>query len=107
MKCKKTIDYRSYSHEALEKVRKDSVKRVESGESPEDVAIGLGLNRRTIYKWLSTYHYGGEEALNGKAAPGAPRKFDDKKLSKATGTYVSAQTAPVVISRLRNPTIPD
>src|SRR5204863_8280933 len=82
MKCKKTIDYRSYSHEALEKVRKDSVKRVESGESPEDVAIGLGLNRRTIYKWLSTYHYGGEEALNGKAAPGAPRKFDDKKLSK-------------------------
>jgi hypothetical protein len=28
---------------------------VESGESPEAVAAGLGINRRTIYRWLSAY----------------------------------------------------
>jgi hypothetical protein len=47
MRCKKTIDARSYSHETLEQLRLDAVKRVEAGESPEAVATGLGINRRT------------------------------------------------------------
>ena len=82
MKCKKTIDARSYSHEALEKLRRDSIARIENGESPEDVAIGLGFNRRTIYRWLSAYHYGGENALAAKPLSGAPPKFDGKNLAK-------------------------
>src|SRR4030095_6613767 len=63
MHCKKTIDARSYSHEALEQLRRDSVKRVEAGESPELVAAGLGINRRTIYRGLAASHYGAEDAL--------------------------------------------
>ncbi len=82
MKCKKTIDARSYSHEALEKLRKDSIKRIEDGESPEAVAVGLGFNRRTIYRWLTAYHYGGVDALSAKAIPGAPPKFDGKNLAR-------------------------
>lgn len=59
-----------------------AVKRVESGESPEAVAAGLGINRRTIYRWLSAYHYGGAGALKAKPIPGAPAKLDAKQMAK-------------------------
>lgn len=82
MHCKKTIDARSYSHEALEQLRRDAVKRVEAGESPEAVATGLGINRRTMYRWLSAYHYGGDDALQAKPIPGAPPKLEAKQMAK-------------------------
>ena len=44
--------------EAFLEERLDAVKRVEAGESPETVAAGMGINRRTIYRWLEAYHYG-------------------------------------------------
>jgi hypothetical protein len=50
MKCKKTFDARTLSHDALEQLRKSAVKRVAAGESPEFVAAGLGINRRAL--WL-------------------------------------------------------
>lgn len=82
MKCTRAIDARSYSHDTLEKLRRDAVKRIEGGESPEAVAMGLGFNRRTIYRWLSTYHYGGAAALTAKPLRGAPPKMDGKNLFK-------------------------
>ena len=82
MKCKKTIDARSYSHQTLEEMRIDAVRRVESGESPEFVSAGLGINRRTIYRWIAAYHYGGEEGLKAKAIAGAPPKLNEKQLAK-------------------------
>jgi transposase len=82
MKSKKTVDARSYSHEALEKIRIDAVRRVEAGESPEDVIAGLGMNRRTIYRWLAAYHYGGEESLKAKPIPGAPPKLNAKQMAR-------------------------
>lgn len=82
MKCKKTIDTRSFSHQALEEMRVSAVQRVEAGESPEAVAEGLGINRRTMYRWLEAFHYGGRDALKAKAIPGAPRKVDAKQLAR-------------------------
>lgn len=82
MQCKKTIDARAYSHAVLEAMRRSSIARIEAGESPEAVAAGLGINRRTIYWWLSAYHYGGEDALKAKPIPGAPRKLSDKQMAK-------------------------
>ena len=82
MRCKKTIDARSYSHETLEQLRRDAVRRVESGESPEFVAEGLGINRRTIYRWLAAYSSGGKDALAAKPIPGAPPKLDAKQIAK-------------------------
>lgn len=75
MRCKKTFDARTLSHAALEQVRRSAVQRIEAGESPECVAVGLGLNRRTIYRWLRAYHAGGAEALKAKPIPGAPPKL--------------------------------
>lgn len=85
MKCKKTIDARKYSHDALEEMRISAVLRVEAGESPEDVAKGLGINRRTIYRWISAYHYGGPDALKAKPIPGAPPKLTPEQMSEVVG----------------------
>lgn len=82
MKCKKTIDARSFSHKALEEMRIAAVQRVEEGEGPEAVAQGLGINRRTIYRWLRAYSSGGEEALKAKPIPGAPPKLTDRQIVK-------------------------
>ena len=82
MHCKKTIDARKFSHQALEEMRISAVRRVDTGESPEHVAEGLGINRRTIYRWISAFHYGGESALKAKAIVGAPRKLDGKQMKK-------------------------
>ena len=59
-----------------------AVKRVEAGESPEFVAAGLGINRRTIYRWIQAFHYGGEPALKAKPIPGAPPKLDAKQMAR-------------------------
>lgn len=82
MKCKKTIDTRSFSHQALEEMRMSAVQRVEAGESPEAVAEGLGINRRTMYRWLEAFHYGGRDALKAKPIPGAPAKLKAKQLAQ-------------------------
>jgi transposase len=82
MKCKKLIDARSHSHQTLEEMRISAVRRVEAGESPEAVAVGLGINRRTIYRWLAAYHYGGEAGLKAKAIPGAPMKLNARQMAR-------------------------
>ena len=82
MKCKKVFDARKLSRAAKEQLRKAAVKRVETGESPEFVASGMGINRRTIYRWLSDYHYGGEHALNARPIRGAKPKVDAKQMAK-------------------------
>ena len=50
------VDARPPSHQALEQVRRSAMQRVETGENPEFVGAGIGLNRRTIYRWLAVHH---------------------------------------------------
>lgn len=82
MKCKKIFDGRTLQKKAKEQIRMAAVQRVRSGESPEGVAAGIGINRRTIYRWLSAYHYGGKNALKARQSPGAPPKLKAKQLQK-------------------------
>jgi transposase len=82
MKCKKIFDGRQLPRKAKEQLRVAAIKRVEAGESPEFVAAGLGINRRTIYRWIEAFHYGGEAALKAKPIPGAPPKLDAKQMQK-------------------------
>lgn len=81
MKCLKEFDARALSHDALEQLRRSAVRRIEAGESPEWVAAGLGINRRTVYRWLEAFHYGGADALAAKPIPGAPRKIDARQMA--------------------------
>src|SRR6516225_4454707 len=56
-------DARQLDHATLEAMRERAVQSVQQGESPEDVARVLGINRSTIYKWLAEYRRGGWGAL--------------------------------------------
>ena len=68
-------DGRKLSHETLEEIRIRAVRRVLDGESPEAVVAAIGMNPRTIYKWLERYHSGGLDALKAKPVPGRPPKL--------------------------------
>ncbi len=76
------LDIRKLPRKAMEQLRMSAVRRVEDGESPEDVATALGVNRRTIYRWLSAYHYGGVDALRRRKASGRPGKLSGKQMEK-------------------------
>ncbi len=52
------------------------------GLRPAGRRAGLGINRRTIYRWLSAYHYGGMEAIKAKPIPGAPAKVNAKQMAQ-------------------------
>ncbi len=56
--------------EALAQVRIRAVSQIRSGESPEQVAIVLGINRTTIYRWMIRFAEDGYKGLKRKKAPG-------------------------------------
>ncbi len=49
---------RRLDHKTLEAMRERAVRRVQDSESPEAVARVSGLNRTTVYGWLSRYRRG-------------------------------------------------
>jgi transposase len=72
----KKTDARKLDHKALTDLRKRGVNSVQEGQSPEIVARALGINRVTIYGWLSRYRYGGWHALDAKKRGGRKPKLD-------------------------------
>jgi len=65
-------DGRKLTHDVLEAIRIRAVRSIEEGESPEVVIKALGMNRRTVYRWIALYREGGKEALRAKPLMGRP-----------------------------------
>ena len=65
------------------------MRRIEEGESPEVVVKALGMNRRTIYKWIALYREGGTEALKARPLSGRPLKLNGPKLRWIYRTVVT------------------
>lgn len=82
----KDTDGRKLSHKTREEIRIRAVKRVEAGESPEDVIRALGFHRSCIYTWLAKHREGGLEALRTRPIPGRPRKLSGVDLKKIYDT---------------------
>lgn len=76
----KKTDARQLDHQTLEDMRIRAVKAVQSGISPEDVAVTFSVHRTALYKWLALYRDGGWGALKSKPTPGAKPKVDAKKM---------------------------
>ena len=74
------MDGRKISHEAREEIRIRAVRRVEAGESPEDVIRALGFNRSAIYNWLARYREAGLEGLRYKKIPGKRPKLSGAQI---------------------------
>jgi len=75
-----TRDARKLDYRMLTELRKRGVASVQEGQSPEIVAKALGINRVTIYGWLSRYRRGGWGALDAKKRGGRPSKLDGRAL---------------------------
>ena len=56
--------------EALAQLRIRAVSQIRSGESPEHVAKVLGVNRVSVYRWMSRFVENGYKGLKRKKAPG-------------------------------------
>jgi len=69
-------DGRALDHTTLTELRKRGVAAVQAGESPESVAAALGVNVRTVYRWLAQYRQGGWGKLDAHKRGGRPPKLD-------------------------------
>jgi transposase len=75
-------DGRKLDHRTLEALRVRAVEQVEAGAHPEDVALTLGLHRKTVYGWLAKYRQGGTNALRAKPVPGRPPKLSGAQIAR-------------------------
>ena len=72
----KRQDARKLSHDKLTELRRRAVTAIQNGESPKDVARVMGVNRITVYGWLSLYRNGGWDNLDAKKRGGRKPKLD-------------------------------
>ncbi len=67
-------DARQIPDEVMSYLRRIAVRAVEEQHrSPELIAEILGISRSSIYEWRRRYRAEGEEALDTRTVPGAPR----------------------------------
>ena len=85
----KTMDARRLDHKTLTELRKRGVESVQNGQSPEIVAKALGINRVTMYGWLSRYRNGGLGALDARKRGGRKPKLDAKAIKWIYKTVTS------------------
>ena len=52
-------DGRRLDHKMLTELRKRAIASVQTGEKPWAVAGVLGVNLRTVFRWLALYRSGG------------------------------------------------
>ena len=73
-------DGRGLTHATLTELRKRGVAAVQSGESPTQVAAALGVNLRSLFRWLALYRRGGWDQLDARKRGGRPPKLDGHAL---------------------------
>jgi len=73
-------DARALDHVTLTELRKRGVAAVQSGETPTRVAAALGVNLRSVFRWLAQYRRGGWDRLDARKRGGRPPKLDGRAL---------------------------
>jgi len=65
----------SGSPEALERRRLHAISLFQAGYQPVEIAKKLGVGRRSVRRWKSTFLSGGSETIRSRPAPGRPPKM--------------------------------
>ena len=73
-------DARALDHKTLTALRKRAVARIQAGENPAVVAGAMGVNVRTVFRWLALYRRGGWQSLVAGKRGGRPPKLDGKAM---------------------------
>lgn len=82
------MDGRKLDHKTLSELRKRAVASIESGEKPQAVAKALGVNLRTVFRWLALYRDGGWGGLHARKRGGRRPKLDATELRWVYETVV-------------------
>ena len=81
-------DGRRLDHKTLSELRKRAVASIQSGEKPQAVARALGVNVRTVFRWLALYRDGGWGRLDARKRGGRRPKLDATQLRFVYETVV-------------------
>lgn len=73
-------DARRLNHKTLTELRKRAVASVQEGQHPQAVAHAMGVNLRTVFRWLALYRSGGWGKLDARKRGGRPPKLDAQAL---------------------------
>jgi len=85
MECQRSNDGRKLDAQSKEALRIRAVEQILEGQSPEAMARVLGINQRSVFRWLERYHYGGWEALRNRPKSGRPPKLTGEQLRWLSG----------------------
>ncbi|WP_373512048.1 IS630 family transposase [Persicitalea sp.] len=88
----KNNDARKMDREALAELRIRAVSQIRKGESPEQIAKVLGVNRVTVYRWMTRFANGGYNGLKRKKAPGKSRLLTETQMRSLY--YMLVDTTP-------------
>ncbi len=83
-----STDGRRLDYKTLTELRKRAVASVQVGESPAAVAAAMGVNLRTVFRWLALYRSGGWDKLDARKRGGRPPKLDARALEWIYDTVV-------------------
>lgn len=86
MKCKRDSDGRGFDRHTLNILRQQAVKAVHNGIPARQVSETFGVNIRTVFRWLSDYACGGQNALLGKKPPGGKPKLNADEMQWLANT---------------------
>jgi len=77
----------------LEQRRLRAIQLSDDGRGPGQIAARLGVDRRSVHRWLAAYRDHGVEALAPRPAPGRPSKLSPQKREKLTGMLLKGAMA--------------
>jgi len=80
MKCKRNSGGRAIDHHSLQVMRQQAIKAVREGQTVQSVAAAFGVNIRSVFRWLSDFANGGQNALLAKPISGRPPKISVEEM---------------------------
>jgi len=80
MKCKRDSDARAIDHNSLQVMRQQAIKAIREGQTAQSVAAVMGVNIRSVYRWLADFASGGQNALLAKPISGRPPKITEDEM---------------------------
>ena len=81
------------SPQELERRRRRAIKLLESGLQTGEVALRIGVDRRTVRGWNARYRKQGEDGIKARTSSGRPLKLDARKRKKLMSILMKGPAA--------------